>query len=450
MYTAFMLIRHLKQPDRAWNVAAVLFMITVFLFAYRYFVTPSYSYMGYVWGSPHPVLLGLTIIEISGLAFLMPIRIEKVSDFILWIIFSITIMPILLVSCIIGQLTIGQQLGTMLWVGVVWLMAIAAGEAGKRVAVRADLPQLSFAWYWALVAGFIAVTIIAIIAINGANLSWVGILDVYSQRSSWAESRSKLPAIGYLLNTMCYVMIPLVVVLGLHRKSISLTLLGIGLQVFVYMQTGFKTFLFGIFVVALLAVLINRKFLGMLIPTALGVGVVCASLLDSFTKVPIFNSFFVRRFLATPGQLYTSYVSFFSGHKYVLLSDSVLGSWVPYPYNLSLGHLIGQWERPGAGGNANVNFLGDGFAQGGWVGLFLAGVVFALLLIVVDIASEGLPYSVGGMIFFMPCVVLSNSSILTAMLTHGLVAAILMLSIAPRSGWEPRPMKALKYNLISS
>lgn len=38
---------------------------------------------------------------------------------------------------------------------------------------------------------------------------------------------------------------------------------------------------------------------------------------------------------------------------------------------------------------------------------------------------------------FLPCIVLGNASILTAMLSHGLAAAVLLLALAPREGWEP-------------
>jgi hypothetical protein len=188
-------------------------------------------------------------------------------------------------------------------------------------------------------------------------------------------------------------------------------------------------------VLLVLTVLIRRTFPTALVPAGLAAGVVAAGVLDVALDSVWFSSLFTRRFLATPGQLAANYVSFFDEHRFVLLSEGPLRGLVPYPYDMPVPFVIGREIHGVTTNSSNVNLFGDGFAQAGWPGMLIAGVLFGALLILVDLASKGLPPSVGYMLMFLPCIVLGNASILTAMLSHGLAAAVVLLALAPREGW---------------
>jgi hypothetical protein len=68
--------------------------------------------------------------------------------------------------------------------------------------------------------------------------------------------------------------------------------------------------------------------------------------------------------------------------------------------------------------------------------------VLLVYLKILDRVSVGLPVGVAAMVMTMPAVALSNTSILTAMLSHGLVVAVILLALTPRDGWEKQPRKA--------
>lgn len=67
-----------------------------------------------------------------------------------------------------------------------------------------------------------------------------------------------------------------------------------------------------------------------------------------------------------------------------------------------------------------------------------AAVNLGIYLRFLDRAAHGLPVAVSGLILI---ITLSNTSVLTAMLTHGLVAAVVILAVAPRNGWGRKPRR---------
>jgi hypothetical protein len=66
--------------------------------------------------------------------------------------------------------------------------------------------------------------------------------------------------------------------------------------------------------------------------------------------------------------------------------------------------------------------------------MIAATVVLILLLWAIDDATRGLAPGLACLIFLMPALALAESAILTALLTHGFIAAIILCALAPREG----------------
>jgi hypothetical protein len=64
-----------------------------------------------------------------------------------------------------------------------------------------------------------------------------------------------------------------------------------------------------------------------------------------------------------------------------------------------------------------------------------ACLVCVALLWAVDDAAEGLPLGFACLVVLIPALALADSGILTTMLTHGFVATVVLLALAPRTGW---------------
>ncbi|MBK7820125.1 MAG: hypothetical protein IPJ61_03375 [Tessaracoccus sp.] len=425
------------RPERQlwpWNLAATVAYSLTLLIAYAHLVAPVYSYLGYTWVTPNYALLGLAVAELGALSLLLPARLRKPSDFMLLMIFATVVVPVLTIGNVIGLLTTAQIALLCFFTGAAFAVATLMARWGHGH-VTATLPHLPARWYWAGVGAFIAATILILVAVGGVRLEFTGLTEVYDIRDDYKTSLAAFPPLAYMVPAACYVAIPLVIIRGLHRRSWVPVVVGIACQGFIYLQTGFKTFLFAIPVLLVLTVLIRRTIPTALLPAGLAAGVVGAGILDVVTNSVWFSSLFTRRFLATPGQLAANYVAFFDEHRFVFLSEGLLRGLITYPYDMPVPFVIGREIHGVTTNSSNVNLFGDGFAQAGWPGMLIAGVAFGALLILVDLAAKGLPASVGFMLMFLPCIVLGNASILTAMLSHGLAAAVLLLALAPRAGW---------------
>jgi hypothetical protein len=149
------------------------------------------------------------------------------------------------------------------------------------------------------------------------------------------------------------------------------------------------------------------------------------------------TSLLVRRMIATPGLVTAGYVQVFDGIEKAHLSHSVLEGFVPspYPYHSEPADLVGAlfFGRPDT--HANANWLADGYANFGYVGMVLASLVLIALLWAIDDATRGLPVGFACLVFVMPVNALSESAILTTLLTDGFVVAIALCALAPRAGW---------------
>jgi hypothetical protein len=69
-----------------------------------------------------------------------------------------------------------------------------------------------------------------------------------------------------------------------------------------------------------------------------------------------------------------------------------------------------------------------------------ACLMCVVLLWAVDDAAEGLPLGFACLTVLMPALALVDSGILTTMLTHGFLATVVLLALAPRTGWPGRAL----------
>jgi hypothetical protein len=162
---------------------------------------------------------------------------------------------------------------------------------------------------------------------------------------------------------------------------------------------------------------------------------VAAALADELQGGLLWTSLFARRFVITPGLLTSVYVDFFDENPSAMFGRSFLRWWVDSPYERSIALEVGQYLQPGGTVAANANLFADGFANFGHVGMVGTGLVLLAFLRFVDWAARGLPLTVAAMVMLMPSITLTNTSLTTAMLSHGLALGTLVLAVAPRSGW---------------
>ncbi|MDN7124514.1 hypothetical protein J6I90_06435 [Pseudidiomarina sp. 1APP75-32.1] len=142
----------------------------------------------------------------------------------------------------------------------------------------------------------------------------------------------------------------------------------------------------------------------------------------------LLGSMFIRRVYFLPAQLTYQYIEFFSNNEFVFWSNSVLASFIDYPYDIGLGDLIGR--SMGTEMNANNGFVASGYAHAGLFGVLVYSVLLGLLIRVIDVWSKPLPIWFALALVIIPLRnALTASDLLTVILTHGLFLAMMILLV---------------------
>jgi hypothetical protein len=238
-----------------------------------------------------------------------------------------------------------------------------------------------------------------------------------------------LPLGGYLIPWQAHVINMLALALALYRRRWLLGLLVICAQLFLFGMTNYKSFLLAPVLVAAFAFVAGspRRLLSAILIGAV-MGILLAQALYAITDELLIPAIFVRRLFFTPAEIHFWYYEFFSqpGHPFVLLSNSILAAFSEFPYPRPVTSMI-SWEYMRVEAGANVGWLADAYSHFGYAGMVGFSVVLAFLLKLVDAVSVRVPLSVACGAVAVPAISLVNSALLTSMLTHGFLAALVGL-----------------------
>jgi hypothetical protein len=294
------------------------------------------------------------------------------------------------------------------------------------------IPRIKSLAYWSVIA-VVGFAMLAHVAIGlGLELRALSLFDVYDVREEFSQDVTRF--VAYSFGWLANVIVPLVFAYGLVRRSVPIALLAVAIQLLLYMQSGSKSFLFGLgfLAVSLLAMQGRAKLFGAKFVAITTGGVALGALIDTLMGSFLVTAFGARRAIYVPGQLTSYYYDFFVDRTPAMLGDSTLRSVVDYPYDLPVPFLIAReyFGRPTM--MANANAYADGFAHFGYVGLFLAAFALMVVLWVYDSVSRGKDLRITSLVAVIPAVSLCNSSVQTSLVTHGIAFAILALWLFPR------------------
>ncbi|WP_314146316.1 hypothetical protein [uncultured Leifsonia sp.] len=411
-------------------VGVVLYAVVLW-WVYATLVTPTFSYLGYRYAAPDFGLEVLAVIITIAVALVLPRKMAKASSIVLWMLFVITVAPTILMA----QYTSYLDPGEALVLGLVVALVFAGVSLALRGTNRPLRLHVSPTTFWVVVAVFSLVTYLLLAVTQGLSLRFVSFFDVYDVREEYASNLDGSGLLNYLVFTQANVVNPIIIARGIATRRPLWIVLGVLGELILYSGTGFKSMIFAIpawFIVAFLFRRRGRAVDGLSLVWGAAALMVLAAAVDELADSSIATSLLSRRFIITPGVFTSVYTAFFSSHPQVHLGHSILRPWVDYPYNQTPPHVIGDWMAGLPTMAANANLFADGFANFGWAGVVGAGLVLLVYLRLLDRAAVGIPLGVTGMVMTMPAVALSNTSVLTAMLSSGLAVGLLLLAFYPR------------------
>lgn len=417
-------------------VAAVLAYVAVLHHAYVNDIAPYFTYLQFGYRSPDPFGYAVAIALVVAIALLLPRRVSRPSHVIVWALFLIAVLPSLVVPQYAPALSKPAALELALWVGGCFLAVVVLGTRGLLRGVVPLAPLRSRTW-WRLVAVLFVVLNGYVLLAIGVNFDLPSFNDVYDVRGEFREEESALPALGYVVPLLDKIVNPLLIVRGLLTRGWWWIGAGVLGELYLYAEQGNKTAaLAPIALVGAYAFLRARRRIGTVVLLAASVASILVLALDRLLASNDLTSLFIRRTLVLPGLTTAGYVQVFDDAPKAQLAHSVLSPFVEHPYLEEPPDLVGRLFFGDPETHANGNWLADGYANFGYAGMLAATVVLVLLLWAVDDAARGLSAPFACMVFVVPAIALAESAILTAILTHGFFALIVLCALAPR-GWPP-------------
>jgi hypothetical protein len=439
------------------TLGTVLYALSLH-WVYAHLITVPFAYAGFTYRAAAPQLTIATLIFVCAVAISLPARPSRVSHVVLWVLFVVGVAPAMLMVAYTGYLgereaaVASATIGLAFGIATIGTRVLDARAASARDAIAASPandssadPHRRFApgtAFWAICGLHSALTYGVMAATTGLSLRFVALADVYDVRAVYKEEvQGGSGLLGYLLSGQANVVNTAIMARGITSRNVPLIAVGVIGQLMLYSGTGFKTILFSFPAVLVIAVATRvsggrARAAGLAYVVAPVALMIVAAAADELQGGIVWTSLFARRFLITPGVLTSAYVDFFGEHPPAVFGRSFLRWWVDSPYDRSIALEVGQYLQPGGALAANANLFADGFANLGHIGVIGTGVALLAFLRFVDHTARDLPLAVAAMVMVMPSITLSNTSLPTAMLSHGLALGTLVLAVAPRSGWS--------------
>lgn len=416
---------------------AVIYIVILHL-SYVYIVVPNSGYMGYFYSSPPLLDIALAWASAIVPVLWMPVEVRRPSAVLYWILYCFVVIPV----AIVPVYTSGVFLAPFLRIYLPIVLSFALmGFIYRLPPLKIRKLRIKFQaeifWFcfWAIFFASYAY----IFAVFGRDLRFANFFssdEVYAVRLS-ARELSSGGLIGYILMWCSKVLNPFVIAYGLYSRRYGIVGIGLLGQIILYCANALKATLVSLFVVIGLFIVVKKRphRLGIAILITLVCIVAIAGLLDQVLNTHTFVSLLNRRQIFLHGILTEYYFDFFSVNPKAHMGYSrLIRNYVNYPYDDSPSFVIGQVYFHSSSTNANENFWASAYADFGYLGLFVEGIIVSLILWVCDSLSYNLPLEFSSAFLFNSLFSLTGTSLFTSVITHGILLACLLLWVMPGMG----------------
>lgn len=406
--------------------AAVYFAL--FNWAYATAMSP-WRYIGYTYNPPQPGFVVFSWIVAIIPSLWMPTSLRRPSQVGYWLLYVVVFVP----SALVPFYTL--EMGPI-YVATLVLALLAAfallGSIYLLPVLRIPRFRIPPALFWTGILLLSLLLYAQIVSAYGLRINVVSLADIYELRTEYKAARGGF--VGYAVGWQANAVNPLLIAQGLVSGNVLLLLAGILGQVVIFSITGYKSVFFsGLLLVALLFVLRSKgKRLGASMVWGTAGLVLVSSLLQLWLNSGVLFSVFVRRLIATPGLLTGYYLEFFSQNPKALLGHSIFRSLVDYAYEFPPAIQIGSTYLGDPAISANANLWADAFANFGYGGIFAFTILLGLVMWLFDSVAQGRSMRLTALLFGMPAFFLTNTALLTSLLTHGIGLVLVIVYLMPR------------------
>jgi len=399
-------------------------------FGYATFIVPIYGHSGFEW-APNMVKVFESLVALVLFALSLPSTLKRPSDFFIHFHFLLPVVPMLVLY------SASDLPRAYMYFVILAFAVVCSVRKFKLPKIKGDMIPIHIMMWGLLIV--VAIYIISIILQGGLRYFNPNLLKVYEFRTLAAQN---LPGIsGYLSPMVSKVLLPFILLLAVYRRKWLIAGLAMAGSIMMFALTNHKGPLFYPFLVLgiyyiMYIIRSRRRIVQMLL--ACYILVIFVSLApflinnseeteQSLSRI-IMGSLLLRRVCFVPAHLNFVYYDFFSTHPHTMLAESKLTfGLVEYPYDLNSASLIGYYYYNNVETHANTGWLGSGYMHFGFAGMLIYAFIVGFLLSMVDMLAKRREFGISVAILFTPFFTFFLSSDLpTAMLTHGLLLAMVL------------------------
>lgn len=409
------------RKSALWSLLSLLFYKLILDVSYYFVISPVWTYAKFELHF-NVIKLVESYLLLLAIFIFMPKSSKKLSSITVELLILFSYIPMLTIFAFKDEVRIYMYAVTGFWITVFLLLHMPT-------IFLPSLKQAKIICY----SVFISLSIIALVMIYkylGFSFNF-DLTKVYHIRSRYVSTG--VPLTGYLFTWLGYIVNPVFFAIFVQRKKWICTAIVIFIQLLLFSVTGNKSFLFALPFVVVLMWIVTRK--NLLACTAIGLtAIILLGMLSYSLMHDVWiSSLFTRRALLVPAQLSFFYYDFFSNNDYTFLSQHrIFRTFLDYPYGRTPPHLIGEvyYNSPETG--ANNGIVADAYMNFGFIGFVLWSILLAIILRIIDSCSRGKNIKIVIGAIAMPVITLTNSALLTCLLTHGLLLALILLYLLPK------------------
>jgi len=421
-----------------WLILLVLLFayIVILHWTYQIKISPLFGYLGSRYRSPnslnYAVAFGLAYVVAASL----PVTLRKPSDFVVWVLYVMACVPSIVVPQYADIASPPESIKFALVVAVSFWAVVRLSDRAPRWRIAAV--QTSTGTIWIFLSGVTVVVYGYLLHTTGLNFRFLSLADIRDVRFQYRDTIAATGAASaYAIGIQGYVVNPIFLAKGIYeRRWLPIVAGAIG-QLLIYSATGYKLIALSVpagFAIALMFRW-SRRQSGALVLQGVVLTSIMAILIDRVVGGFTYTQIFINRLLLTPGTLSAAYVSVFQDKPKAEWGYSFMAPFVNYPYQTTPAFIVGSEFSGDAQVSANANLFADGYANLGYVGIVIEGLVLVMLLWLINAAASHLPIRVSAMVLLIPSLALVNTSVFTSFLTGGMATAILVMVLLPHTGW---------------
>lgn len=411
---------------RLTNVALAAVYLHLIVVVYRDLIVPIYSYFNFRWSGFSPEDQAMATLVLAFMVAVMPARCRSFGQYVKWVLVYTVFAPTLVVPIASGFVPAERALSfNIIVLGSFLAMHIAHGAVSTGT--RIHFPRLTWDTYtavlmivWVLVMGMY-------VAVAGTSILRNPFEDVYDARAEFRASvYSSNVLLAYAIPLVAKVVDPLLMVIGMHQRRPVPFLMGVVGSMLIFAGNSQKSIFVTIVLVP--AIYIAVRYRGRLTALLLSTAFAVLGVMSLFS--PALMEYIFRRIIVTPGLLVGIYVNNYEMSGFAYLQHSILGPWFDgerLPPAREIG--TNYWGNPGMA--ANANFLGDGFANFGPVGMIGFAALLGTVLAIVDRITSRTDIAIKASASIGVVFALVDTALLTSLLTHGLLVMALLLAVFP-------------------